>query len=313
MHAGAAHADNYEYGCCISLWNYALHLKMEKETLLSYDTAFTARAIVQLYVNIMFRYINNPNPFDNGPPQFDDILKTAHYISSGIDTALQLLKLQPTCQSQLDIFDIVLNTWIHLIHILLQLAETEAQLSQIFMQVMPMLQKEVRTHRAGDSLLHLAVSSSSTLHSNSFLDGDGSSRPHNVFPSFEVTDFILKCGYDVHVQNNLNETPLHIAVKAENFMTDVTKVLLDKGAHLDVPDLRDITPLDILKAHNQTKVQIMPYISLKCLAAQVIMRERVPYGPEDVPEDLRHMLEMHAPHLPAISALALKELYDMEA
>ena len=48
--AGAAHADSNKDGNCVSLWNYALKLKLEKETLVSCDTAFTARAIVQLYI-----------------------------------------------------------------------------------------------------------------------------------------------------------------------------------------------------------------------------------------------------------------------
>ena len=55
MYAGAAFADASEYRPCIALWNYALSLKVCKETLLSCDTSFTARAIVQLYVNVMAR------------------------------------------------------------------------------------------------------------------------------------------------------------------------------------------------------------------------------------------------------------------
>ena len=130
MYAGAAHADSNDYTDCVSLWNYALKLKMEKETLLSCDTAFTARAIVQLYVNILIRHMKNPNPFESEPPlKFDDILTTSGYIRAGIDTAMELLKVKPTCQKQLDSFDIILTTWIHLVHILLQLAETGNLLS----------------------------------------------------------------------------------------------------------------------------------------------------------------------------------------
>ena len=133
MYAGAAHADSNDYTDCVSLWNYALKLKMEKETLLSCDTAFTARAIVQLYVNILIRHMKNPNPFESEPPlKFDDILTTSGYIRAGIDTAMELLKVKPTCQSQLDSFDIILTTWIHLVHILLQLAETGNFLSERF-------------------------------------------------------------------------------------------------------------------------------------------------------------------------------------
>ena len=38
MYAGAAFADANEYRPCIALWNYALSLKVCKETLLSCDT-----------------------------------------------------------------------------------------------------------------------------------------------------------------------------------------------------------------------------------------------------------------------------------
>lgn len=300
MYAGAAHADSNDYGPCVALWNHALKLKMEKETLLSCDTAFTARAIVQLYVNIMFRYLNNPNPFEDGPLRFEDILATSKYIRSGIETALNLLKLQPICQSQKDNFDIVLTTWIHILHILLQLAESELQMTSIFQEVMPMLKHDVKMHKTGDSLLHLAVSSASTLHSNSFLDGDASSPNLNIFPSPPVTGFILQCGYDVHTRNDLNETPLHIAVKSENFSEEVAIQLLKNGAHLDIPDLRNICPLDILKAQGHSKLNLVPYVSLKCLASQVIVKERVPFTAQDLPRHLDQMLQIHLPSLPKL-------------
>ena len=77
------------------------------------------------------------------------------------------------------------------------------------------------------------------------MDGDGgdSSASLSVFPSLEVTDFILKCGFDVHSRNYLQETPLHIACKTENFSSDVAIKLLEYGAHLDTPDVRDICPI----------------------------------------------------------------------
>ncbi len=95
MYAGAAHADTNEYGACIALWNHALKLKMAKETLLSCDTAFTARAIVQLYVNIVVRQNNGAN--DNEQPQikFEDVLATAKYLKSGVAVALDLLTIKP--------------------------------------------------------------------------------------------------------------------------------------------------------------------------------------------------------------------------
>merc|ERR1719433_261219 len=159
MYAGAAHADSNEYGYCVSLWNYALKLKLEKETLVSCDTAFTARAIVQLYINIQARYLNNSDPYDENPLKFEDVLTTTRYLKSGMEQASQLLDLKPQYQSQLDNFDIVLTTWIHLIHILLQLAETPEHMTLVLEEVLPLLKMHARTQKTGDTLLHLAVSS----------------------------------------------------------------------------------------------------------------------------------------------------------
>ena len=105
--------------------------------------------------------------------------------------------------------------------------------------VAPILKRSPET-QSGETLLHLAVSSSSTLRSNSFVEDDSSAASSSLFPSAEVAGFILKCGADVHCRNSIAETPLHIAAKAENYSESVVKLLLDRGAHLDVPDDRRI-------------------------------------------------------------------------
>ena len=169
----------------------------------------------------------------------------------------------------------------------------------------------------GDTLLHLAVASSSMLKSNSFLDGgvEGMDadrlagqtecilRPP-LFPSESVTKFIMLCGYDVHARNDLQETPLHIASRCENFSEAVATVLLQHGAHLDTPDLRDICPKDILLAH-ACKLNIMPYVSLKCLAANILLRERIPLARDDLPRAMYELVQMHVPNLPVMCNLEL--------
>ena len=70
MYAGAAHADMADYKQCIKLWNYALSLKIMKETLLSSDTSFTVRAVIQLYMNILLKEQSGEEI------QFSDVLTT---------------------------------------------------------------------------------------------------------------------------------------------------------------------------------------------------------------------------------------------
>ena len=259
MYAGAAHADANDYKPCVGLWNYALFLKVQKETLLSCDTSFTARAVVQLYVNILMRdSLSTIN--------FEDVFMTTQHVNGGISLAMELLELRPECKAQLDNFDIVLTTWVHLIFILLRSAKSKGDLRAIFRLVQPILELNPRTQE-GDSLLHLAVSSSYSLKSNCFLDDDS----YPLFPNPEVAEFILKCGFDIHTRNLIDETPLHIACKLDNFSESVSKLLLDNNAHLDTPDKRRIRPQDILQTHS-AKIDVIPYVSLKCLATQALIK-----------------------------------------
>ena len=97
----------------------------------------------------------------------------------------------------------------------------------------------------------------------------------------------------------MQETPLHVACRVENFNPSVARALLNSGAHLDTPDLRDISPLDVLSAAQpRCNFPIMPYVSLKCLAANVILRERVAFTPAYLPKCLQELLEIHLPSLP---------------
>jgi len=115
MYAGAAHADLSEYGECITLWNYALSLKIMKETLVSSDTSFTVRAVIQLYMNILLR---EPSKEEL---KFQDVLTTTRHITGGLEHSRSLLEVQPRYKTQQDNFDLVLQCWLSLLYLLLYL------------------------------------------------------------------------------------------------------------------------------------------------------------------------------------------------
>lgn len=60
-----------------------------------------------------------------------------------------------------------------------------------------------------ESLLHLAVSSSSAVTSTTILDEEHNQR----FPSEQVVKFLLEAGFDPNSKNVERETPLHVAAK----------------------------------------------------------------------------------------------------
>ena len=111
--------------------------------------------------------------------------------------------------------------------------------------------------------------------------------------------FVLTCGYDVHVRNDLQETPLHVACRLENFQVKVARVLLEAGAQLYTPDLRDICPQDILSAAQpHVKFSAMPWVTLKCLAARAIIKKKVPFNRSYIPQCLSQLIDLHVPTLP---------------
>ncbi|QQP41437.1 Fem-1A [Caligus rogercresseyi] len=292
MYCGASHADVNQYKDCVSLWNYALKLKIRKDTLLSYDSSFTARAIVQLYVNILKDIFTSSGTQDvvadlrkDSDVSFEDVLKTTEFINQGLLEALQLLEIQPVFKVQFDNLDIILTSWIHLIHILLSMALTHEENCRVYGLVKEVMSLDPRTSHGGDSLLHLAVSSSSTLKSNSFLDEDS----HPLFPSNKTAKFIIRCGFDVHKRNASGETPIHLASKEENYSKDIIGLLLASDSHVDIPDHHGQRAMDRL-IHRTDNLSLVSHISLKCLAATSLQQSQCLLS---VPPFLRDFVSIH--------------------
>eukprot|EP00092_Neocalanus_flemingeri_P030503 GFUD01033118.1.p1 GENE.GFUD01033118.1~~GFUD01033118.1.p1 ORF type:complete len:651 (+),score=133.69 GFUD01033118.1:226-2178(+) len=260
MYAGAAHADNSEYKQCIALWNYALGLKIKKETLLSSDTSFTVRAVIQLFINILLREQVKDDL------QFCDVVNTTKYINAGLEHSLTLLSICPQYKTQIDNFDLILQSWMHLVYLLLHLSKSYEERREIFQLVNHVKRIDPRAQN-NDSILHMAVSSNSSVKSNSFLDDESI----EIFPNQDVVKFLIECGYSLNLRNESRETPLHVATKKENYNQPVASLLLDSGAHICAQDSLGHSPLSILSSQ-PAKLNVMKYINLKCLAANVIQQ-----------------------------------------
>jgi len=272
MYAGAAHADTSEYKQCISLWNYALGLKIQKETLLSSDTSFTVRAVIQLFINILLREQVKDDL------QFSDVVNTTKYINAGLEHSIALLNICPQYKTQVENFDLILQSWMHLVYLLLRLSKSYEERREIFHLVKHVKSIDPRAQNE-DSILHLAVSASSSVKSNSFLDDESI----EIFPNHEVIKFLIECGYSLNSRNESRETPLHVATKKENYSESVATLLLDSGAHIFTHDSQGMTSLATLSSH-PAKLNVMKYINLKCLAANVIQQFGLNMEVGEVPE-----------------------------
>ena len=73
----------------------------------------------------------------------------------------------------------------------------------------------------------------------------------------------------------------------------IVKLLLENGAHIDVRNMKNERPLDMLKKVTDCKINPLMYLSLRCLAASTIARNKLPYKKE-VPTMLEEFIEAHS-------------------
>ncbi|KAF4533131.1 hypothetical protein B566_EDAN007942 [Ephemera danica] len=296
MYRGAAYADALQYQRCIDLWRYALEVRVAKDSILYNDTCFTAQALVRLYLDLHERSPDNRQPANGGGGvqggpfiedlRFSDVMATASLLTRQLSESQVLLSARPVHKRQQDSFDRVLKCLTHLFHLLLVTAKTSDQLELTRLLVRQAVHSNPRSSQ-GDTLLHLAVSRSNTIRSSYFLDDNA-----YVFPNLLVTKLLMECGAPVNALNHANSTPLHFAAHPTNFTTGVVQFLLDHGAHLDQQNSDGEQPLHLLAANPNSTIPLLRYTTLRCLAAVVVSRHKIPYAGA-IPTTLEGFVQSH--------------------
>lgn len=72
----------------------------------------------------------------------------------------------------------------------------------------------------------------------------------------------------------------------------IVEVLLKAGGHVDQVTASGERPSKNLRLNPKCHISILNYTSLKCLAARVIQKHRIPYAGE-VPKHLEAFVKMH--------------------
>lgn len=282
MYRGAAYADNMQYQRCIDLWLYALSLRIAKDGLLHSEVCFTAQALVRLFLDLLDKHNHGVLRED---VRYDDLITTIEILVTHLREALQLLEIRPVFKRQQDNFDRILGVLIHQFYILLRIPKSGAQIVKMKSLVNSIIRMKPKNCN-GDTLLHLAVSRSNAMKTSSFFEGSHTL----IFPNPEVVHLLLECGLDANVTNNVKATPLHIAAKS--YHQEVVLSLLRHGAHIDQRNADGVQACRLLAEVPNCNVNALQYMSLRCLAAQTIIRHRINYSGE-VPSALEEYIEVH--------------------
>lgn len=291
MFRGASYVDVMRFQRCIDLWRRALEIRVEKDSILYSDTCFTAQALVRLMIDFNEKYRSNEVIESSDEQRFEDVVAIFTLLAEDIAEARELVVIKPAHKRQQDSFDRILKCITHLIYLMLQTAKTSEQKVNIKQLITNLTRVNPRTVSAEDTLLHLCVSKSNTLRSSYFLDEE----PIQVFPKLEVIQFLLDCGAHVNARNGTNSTPLHVATIDYNYNSWLVKLLLDYGAHIDQPNTSGECPIkQIMSRALNNDIYVLNYITLKCLCATVISKNKIPYV-NQVPRTLVHSIQLHEP------------------
>lgn len=222
-------------------------------------------------------------------PKFSDVVAVFKLLTSQLTESRKLLEERPVHKRQQDSYDRVLKCVTHLIYLLVETSSTDKEDAEVHKLVRELIKKNPRSASTGDTLLHLCVSSLNAITSNYFTTDDRMT----VFPHTEVAKLLLECGAHVNARNESKSTPLHIASNAYNFINPLIKLLLDYGAHLDTPNRAGDTPARFISSNPHNNVNLVNYMSLRCYAAQAIYKYKIPCT--DLPKTLHQFLEYHKP------------------
>ncbi|XP_074851304.1 protein fem-1 homolog C [Carettochelys insculpta] len=112
------------------------------------------------------------------------------------------------------------------------------------------------------------------------------------FPSLQVTAILIECGADVNVRDSDDNSPLHIA--ALNNHPDIMNLLIKSGSHFDTTNAHKQTASDLLDEKEMAKNLIQPinHTTLQCLAARVIVNHSICYKGH-IPEKLENFVLLH--------------------
>lgn len=121
---------------------------------------------------------------------------------------------------------------------------------------------------------------------------DASSYAAYKLTSPQLTIALLKAGANPRVNDYDGNTALHLNAITNPFRTDLAKILLENGSHIDAINKKSEKFEDILNNKERfDSLNPLKYTSLMCLAARAIVKSKININ--RVPQHLRDFVLQH--------------------
>ncbi|XP_014681030.1 PREDICTED: protein fem-1 homolog A-like [Priapulus caudatus] len=279
MYRGAVFADMQRYQRCVDFWQYALQLRVARDGILHVETTITAQAITRLFLEMIgIQRLGDVME----TVQFSDIYNILLLISTQLEEGMRLLNVRPVFKKQMDNFNKTLLIIIYLLYTFTRVQVPADEMVQLKRLLNKMIRLNLRS-AGGDSLLHVALDKKSSVFDDPNL---------SVFPNRDVTMLLLECGADVNALDYAKNCPLHVLANLQNYEEDLVTLLMAHGAHIDIRNADGETVYRRLVTNPECTLNLLSYMSLKCLAAQAAMHYKLPYRGQ-VPVSLEAFIEWH--------------------
>lgn len=286
---GAVYADLGNFERCIALWMYALDMQMDKLDPLSPMTQSSLLSFAELFSFMM------GTGRARSVVLFNDICDIFSKATMELERGRKLIISSNSSPGdrELNNYSKIVLIIMHLMSLICRLSSvttfTTQQTHQFKRLVYKLIKLDPRTTN-GQTLLHQASSPDTT---------DVGKYPVCTFPCKSCINLLIEMGADVNNVDLDGNTPLHIAClrlpeNPDIRPNDILLLLLNAGTHLDRVNNEGKTALELISVNAKaTTSVIMPlhFISLKCLAAKVVKRNKIRY--RDTPKELRLFTDSH--------------------
>jgi ankyrin repeat protein len=274
---GAVYADTGDYEKCIKLWMYALNMQQAVLDTLNPMIQSSLLSFAELFSFMMTKSL--------AKVRFSDLFA----VFERALTQLHLSQQSVSSGSDLDgtFFQRNLVVVLHFIGLLCRLQPylDDEEVFQFRKAAYGLVRSRPRA-RNGMTPLHLACLRDSSCPSLRF--------PLCEFPMPEMVRLLLEVGAGVNDVDREGNTALHIvAASPQPVSYELVNLLLDNGAHFDVCNSKGQTASDLMKPFYQSSSSFhVPIVSLQCLAAQVLTRNKIPVS-DQLPLQLVEFVQLH--------------------
>lgn len=282
LYGGTYYINSLRPDRCLSLWIYALTLKLKHESLFHFESIFAAQAITKLILDLASQHQR---------VQFRDVYDVLRLLVDQFEGCKQLLRQRPVSCLHEDIFNLLLGIVANLLFVLNCIANSSYELQLMRELIKEVVQINPRTSD-GSSLLHVCIAPG-------IFDGEAQKlmNPKRANSSLvELVATLINNGLDFDSINHHGLSPLQSLCLTSIRVSDkrsIIRILVDKGAHVD----RRSTTIEqgemIRLALADAGINSFNHVTLCCLAARKVAECEIKFDKKLLTRRLRHSIEMH--------------------